>query len=326
MSSLDRFAYAVKSIEDLAPAVGAALAAQLLPGEIIQQMVFAPGHAIQPVRNPADNDLFGMPPPRGQWPTARSGQRQNPDWVLVLTVSRLLVVTIWPASSTPQVTAAPLVHLVWLELGTILLYSWIEWSWVSEGKLEQERVYFNTVSEELFWQVVNTVRRRINSQMELPPPITHRHLGILTAMPFKFQNITYSKVFLPEDDVRAAVYQPPIWRRRFVVLRQARAPGMIVVLSTTHLLVAYEDLSYSRASYGMVARYCPYDRLRGAVLERTQDDLWLKVMVGLGETEVTLRILFEPALETTLQVLVDRLNASLSPPAPVLEGHGQVYA
>lgn len=321
MSSLDRFAYAVNSIENLAPAAGAALAARLLPGEAIQQMVYAPGDAIQPVRHPGGTDLFGIAPAHQPWPASRSGRRQNPSWVLVLTNSRLLVTTIWPAPATPQVTAAPLADLVWLELGTILLYSWIEWSWVSDGKLEQQRVYFNTVGEELFWQVVNRVRRQFNRQIDRPPQTVKGYLGTSAAMPFKFQNIVYSRIFLPEDEIQAAVYQPPIWHQRFVVLRHKRAPGMMVILTTTHLLVAYEDLSHSKASYGMVARYCPYDRLRGAVLERTADDLWLNVTLGLGESEVTLRILFEPALAPPLQALVDGLNASLSPPFGVHEVH-----
>ncbi len=319
MSNLDRFAYAVNSIEKLAPAVGGALAARLLPGEVIQQMIYAPGDAIQPVRHPVGTDLFGIAPAHQPWPASRSGRRQNPSWVLALTNSRLLVATIWPAPATLQVTAAPLVDLVWLELGTILLYSWIEWAWASEGKLEQERVYFNTVGEDLFWQVVNSVRRQINSQIDRPQHTVKGYLGTSAGMPFKFQNIVYSKVFLPEDEIQAMVYQPPIWRQRFVVLRNKRAPGMLVVLTTTHLLVAYEDLSHSKASYGMIARYCPYDRLRGARLERTQDELWLNVTVGLGETEVTLRILFEPAVETALQALVDRLNASISSAVPVPE-------
>lgn len=326
MSSLGRFAYAVNSIDDLAPTVGAALAARLLPDEVIQQMIYAPGSAIQPVRHPAGNDLFGMPPPRWQWPAARSSRRQNPDWVLVLTDSRLLVVTIWPESFTPQVTAAPLADLLWIELGTILLYSWIEWSWVSDGKLEQQRVYFNTVGEGLFWNVVHKVRRHINRQLNVPQPGPKGYFGAFASMPFKFRNIVYSKVFLPEDDVQAVVYQPPIWRQRFVVLRHKRAPGMLLTLTSTHLLIAYEDLSHIKASYGMIARYCPSDRLRGAMLERTQADLWLNVTVGLGETAVTLRILFEPALETALQDLVERLNGLLSPSTPVLEGHRQFHA
>ena len=81
----------------------------------------------------------------------------------------------------------------------------------------------------------------------------------------------------------------------------------MVVLSQEHLLTAQDDVTYTRASHGIIARYCPRNRLRRAALEHTQGDLWLNVTVGLHDTEETLRLLFEPAAEPALQGLISAM-------------------
>jgi hypothetical protein len=81
----------------------------------------------------------------------------------------------------------------------------------------------------------------------------------------------------------------------------------VVVLTPDHLLVAQDDLTNLRAAYGLITRYCPRDRLRGAMVERAQDDLWLNVTLALHETEETLRLLFEPGTESALRALLAQL-------------------
>ena len=90
--------------------------------------------------------------------------------MLARTDERLLVVTIPEAPGLPEVTATPLADLLWLELGTILLYSWVAWAWVSEGRPQQQRVYFNSVCDYLFWDMVDGMRRTIIAQSGRPLP------------------------------------------------------------------------------------------------------------------------------------------------------------
>jgi len=297
MSSLERFAYPVSKIEDLAPPVAAALQAQLLPDEAVQQIIFAPRQS-HPTAGRGG----------GKWLSAWLGEQWTPNWVLALTAERLLVVAIPEAPKLPQVTVTRLADLVWLELGTILLYSWVAWSWVSIEGLQQQRVYFNTVRDDLFWDMVNAMRHTIIAQSGRPQPEGARPYAAFAALPFKFMNLIPLRLLFPGELAHAVVYQPAIWGRRLGVFRYQRAPVTVVVLTPDHLLVAQDDLTNTRAAYGLIARYCPRDRVHGATLERIGDDLWLIVTLRLHETEEKLRLSFEPATEPALRTLIAQLE------------------
>jgi hypothetical protein len=296
MSGLERFAYPVPRIEDLAPPVAAALQVHLLSGEAVRQVIFAPRQSRFAQRRRLVERL-------GAWLV----EQWTPSWVLALTDERLLVAAIPEASQPPQVTVTPLADLLWLELGTILLYSWVEWSWASAGGPQRQRVYFNTVSDALFWDMVNAMRRTIIAQSGRPQPEGARHYAAFAELPFKFMNLIPFRLLLSGEQAQAVVYQPAIWDRRWRVFRYQRAPATVVVLSPDHLLVAQDDLSNTRAAHGLIARYCPRDRLRGATLERVQDDLWLNVTLSVQGAEETLRWLFEPQFEQALRALLAQI-------------------
>lgn len=297
MSDLERFAYAVKSIEELASPVGAALQAQLLPGEAVRQIIFAP----------RQNQLAARS--RGKrWLKIGFFWQRTPNWVLALTEERLLVATIREAPDPPQVSVAPLADLLWLELGTILLYSWFEWAWTDAGQPQKQRVYFNTVSDALFWDMANAMRQTIIVRSGRALPAGPRHHEAFEGLPFKFKNLIPLRLLFPGEQVQAVAYQPAIWGRRLAVFRYQHAPTTVVVLTPHHLLVAQDDLANSRVAYGLIARYCPRDRLRQATLERVEDDLWLNVTLGQRQTEETMRLLFEPATEPALRTILAQLR------------------
>ena len=294
--ALERFAYPVAKVDDLAPPVGAALQAQLLPGEVIRQIIFAPRQSQPAARR-------GM----GEWLGAWFSEQWTPHWVLALTDERLLVAAIPEAPVPPQVTVTPLADLLWLELGTILLYSWVAWSWTSAGRPQQQRVYFNTVRDDLFWDMVKAMRRTIIAQSGRPLPAGERYYEAFEDLPFKFKNLIPLRLLFPGEQAQAVVYQPAIWGRRWRVFRYQRAPATVVVLSPDHLLVAQDDLTNIRATYGLIARYCPRSRLAAATLERVQGDLWLNVTLSVQGSEETLRWLFEAQSEQALRALLAQI-------------------
>ena len=294
MSSFERFSYSVSKVDDLTPPVRLALLAQLVPGEAICQIIFAP-------RQDRPFGRRGV----GDWLGARYTGRQTPSWVLVLTEDRLLVATLADATSPPEVSSTPLSDLLWLELGTILLYSWTSWSCAGgTGRPRHERVYFNTVGDRLFWDLVNAIRGMIITQIGLPRSADERRSEVFDGLPFKYQNLVPGRLLLPDEEVQAIVYQPAIWRQRWRFFSHQRAPVTVVVLSPDYLLVAQDDLTNIKAAYGIISRYVPRSRLRRVTLEHIRDDLWLNVTVGLRETEESFRYLFEVGSGPALQALI----------------------
>lgn len=291
MSSVERFAYAVPAIADLPASAQAMLAPHLASGESIRQMIYSPGPQ-------------GLPRGRKYGPGLRFVQRQAPASVLVLTEDRLLTATLLEGNVAPPITVTPLADLLRLELGTILLFSWIEWSWASTQALQVHRVYFNTVGERLFWQLVTAIRRKISAQSNLPMQPGQPKDEAFEELPFKFANIVPNRLMLPDEQVQAMVFQPTIWRRRFGLFKRRRGPAATVVLSPEYLIVAQEDAPAAGAAYGMIARYCPRSRLTSLTLEPAEDDLWLAVTLRLHGVEESWRVLFQPAAQPALQTLV----------------------
>jgi hypothetical protein len=293
---MDRFAYSVESLDDLAPPVKAVLDAHLMPGEAIQQIVFAPRQVHLRGREGLKT-RFG----------ARVLWQRTPDWVLALTDERLLTVTIPRDPGPPQMSLTPLASVLWLELGTVLLYSWFEWSSVEAGRPRSQRVYFNTVSDYLFWPMLNAMRRTIIAQAGLTLFTGESSPQAYDALPFKFKNLIPYRLMLSDESAQALVYQPAIWDRHWGLFRRRYAPTTVAVLSPAHLLVAKEDLSEDTSNYGLIARYCPRSCLRRAWLERTGDDLWLSVTLGSRNAEDVLRVLFAPSTEPALEGFLTHL-------------------
>jgi hypothetical protein len=291
MAAVERFAYPVPAIADLPASVRAALAPHLAPDEPIRQLIYSPGPQ-------------GMPRGRKYGPGLRTIQRQAPATVLVLTEDRLLTATLLEGDVAPPITVTPLADLLRLELGTILLFSWIEWSWASAQALEMHRVYFNTVGERLFWGLMTAIRRTVSAQSDLLAQPGQSKEEAFQALPYKFANIVPNRLMLPDEPVQAMVYQPTIWQRRFGIFKRRRGPATTVVLSPEHLILAQEDAPAAGAAYGMIARYCPRSRLAAMTLEPVGEDLWLTIGLRLHGVEESWRLLFQPDAEPALQVLV----------------------
>jgi hypothetical protein len=294
MASIERFAYPVPAITDLPASARDALLPHLASGEPIRQMIYSPGPQ-------------GLPRGRKYGPGLRYVQRQAPATVLVLTEERLLTATLLEGEAAPPVTVTPLADLLRLELGTILLFSWIEWSWAGAQALEVHRVYFNTVGERLFWDLLTAIRRAVNVQSDLPVQPGQSKAEAFDALPYKFANIVPNRLMLPDEQVQVMVYQPTIWRRQFGIFKRRRGPATTVVLSNEHLLIAQEDAPAAGAAYGIIARYCRRTRIASAVLSHDADDLWLTITMQLHSVSEQVRVLFRPEAEPALRALAEQL-------------------
>jgi hypothetical protein len=289
-------ASSVASLDGLPPAVKAALVKQLRPNETIRQIISAPRQHVM-AGGAGWRRRLGLVFP-WDW---------TPDWVLVVTGQRLLVAATTSPDEPPVITVAPIADLLSFELGTILLFSWFEWIWANEGRPERQRIYFNTVSDRLFWDTLMFVRRSLITDTDLPPPVGDLGLTYLAELPYKFKNLIPHRLLLLDEQIQAVVFQPAIWAIARGPFRRKRASTLTLVLTNYHLIVTQEDLGYGTTNYGLITRYCPRDRIREAVLERVGADLWLKVTLDHDGVGDSLRVLFEPAAEQGLRELLAML-------------------
>jgi len=224
--------------------------------------------------------------------------------VLALTDNCLLAASFARPGAPPTVTSTPIAHIVSLELGTILLRSWLEWTCAGQGCLERTRIHFNTVSYWLFRHFLGDVCQDLARRAGFEPVPDDRHLEYLAGLPFKFMNIIRHDLLLPGEQVQAALYRPAIFEQRGLFRRQ-RVASAALLLTNYHLLIAEEDLSESQNGYGLINRFYPRRRIRGAALERAENGLWLDLALETRDAgQEVVRTLFEPSAGPALEGLL----------------------
>jgi hypothetical protein len=288
----------IASLEDLPPLIKSALEAELRPDEMVRQIISAPRQHVLGTSVVGWRRRLGIVLP-WDW---------TPDWVLLVTGKRLIAAATASLDEPPTITSAPIADLLSFELGTILLFSWFEWTWGVQGRLERQRIYFNTVSDRLFWDALIFLRRSLIADTDLPHPEGGRGLERLAELPYKFKNLIPHRLLLPDEEIQALVYRPEIWTIRMGPFRRKRAPSLALALTNYHLVITQEDTGAGSAHYGLITRYCPRGRVAEAAVTRTGDDIWLGVTLGQGGAEEALRVLFEPAAEPGLRELAAKLE------------------
>ena len=293
---LARFARAVASFDEVEPAVGAALTASLMPGESIRQIIVAPKQRLLGTRKLLGRCKFFLP-----W-------ELTPDWVLVLTEGRVLVASVARLGAAPVITPTCTPDILSLETGNILLHSWIEWTWANQGHVDHTRIYYNAVGQRLFRNVLDSLRRDLVAQSNLPVVQGERHLEYLAELPFKFMNIITHDLLLPDEQVQSVIYQPAIWTWQHKLFRRQLTAAMTLVLSNYHLLLAEEDLTGRPDAWGLITRFCPRSRIRRAALEQGQDGLWLRLALELRGVEQEISVLFQSSAAAVIRELLYRLQ------------------
>ncbi len=290
---LGPFARTLDSLDELDPPARAALVEALEGGAAIRRIVVAPRQK-----------LLGAGPGWRRWLTFLLPWELTPDWVLVLTDDCLLAASFARSGAPPVAMSTPIAAIVSLELGTVLLRSWLEWTCAGQGGLERTRVHFSTVSYWLFRHFLGDVCHDLARRSGFEPVLDDRHLEYLAGLPFKFMNIIRHDLLLPDEQVQAAIYRPAIWEQRGLFRRQ-RTASAALVLTNYHLLIAEEDLSESRNGYGLINRFYPRRRIRGAALERAEEGLWLNLVLETrGAGQEVVRTLFEPSAGPALEGLL----------------------
>jgi hypothetical protein len=285
---LGRFARAVSSLDELAPAIGTALAQRLEPGETIRQIIAAPRQL-----------MLGTRRGKWDWLAAWLPWELTPDWVLVLAEDRVLVATVC-SGSAPVVASTAIADMLSFELGKILLRAWVEWTFPSQGRVEHTRIYFNAVSERIFKEALEYMRRNVAAGCA---PSANRCLEYLADLPYKFKNIISHQLLLPDEQVQAAIYQPFTWAPRLYLLRHQQSAAMALVLTDRHVLIAEEEMTGRPDNCGLIARFLPRSRIQHVALEQEQARSVLRLTLAHQGAEQQVRIPFEAGAQAQLDKL-----------------------
>ena len=226
----------------------------------------------------------------------------TPDCVLVQTTKQILFIPVLDDGNPGAVTCVPLDQILSIQLGTVLLSSWLEVCWVEEGTCHQQRVYFNSVSEKIFTGLVQEIRcRSINR--EVSPTLPPQNRQALEALPFKFRNTIPIRFLLPREAVLQAVYRPAMWQKSLVFFRRLTAPRMTVVQTPTHLIFVEEDPFGDEENYDLIATFIATQALHSVKVYHAEARLDLIVSLGSKQKHKELVFSFPEATEKEIRKL-----------------------
>ncbi|MFN3981948.1 MAG: hypothetical protein ACK4SA_16350 [Caldilinea sp.] len=295
--STERFAYTVASLDDLEPTIAALLRAQI-KDEPIRKIVIAPRQ-----------QRLGRHTGWRRWLAGLLPWQLTPSWVLVLTSERLLVAEIAKPGDTPILHSIPTARLLTIELGVLLLVGWLTCSWVGHGRVETTQICFNTVSDAYFWEILRALCRDSIQQSEAPVAPSERHLERLDSLPFMYRNLIPYRQLFKDECVKAVIYQPAIWERKFLLFRRRLSPTTVVLLSNYHLmLTSDEKVSGNPATHGVIVRYYPLSRVIALKTEKTTKGIQLEIQVGIGDVSETQIVFLEREMQDDVHELIHQIG------------------
>ena len=200
-----------------------------------------------------------------------------------------------------------------LEMGNILLYSWITISGVnSEGLASSSTIEYNAASERHFAVFLNKIRPVPLGADEAGLKVEKDKFDYLSAPNFKFMNYGRSSLVSGEHVIQI-VLQPeirePAWRLLGKTFYRTVSPAHLSILTDKELILIREDERAKEVKgvrYGGIWQYIPLRCIHSVSLTEPSNDL-LTLVISLSPDEIRQQI-FEVSRRPELDEFRDRIQ------------------
>lgn len=262
----------IRTLDDLPPLVGGFV--RQLPAESTRRLVTIPAGAY-PVRR-----MIG----RRELPL---GWCKTPFRTLVLGTDELVVIEVDEQDLSTVVI--PFVKLLRIHLFQVLSYSFVEFSWMADDRIQTIQIEYNLVGDVIMSRCIEQIRATFPPQRSAGPqssPVTD-----LSFLPFKFMN--YLRLSLmPGETLRTVVCQPAVHSP----LSRLKPTSNYTVALTDRTLIMIEDgLQFNMAAdsdYAVIRYLYPLCQIKSLTIESGLELDGLHLQLGQGharlETAITL--------------------------------------
>jgi hypothetical protein len=275
--SLRSFAVEHKSLDELAPEYQEIFQDCIDPGQKIRHILTAPS---QTILDPTKRFLL------------RARMTTTPEWGIVMTDERVLIVTIEEGEPQPNLTEISFEDVLSMTLGKILLYGWLEWRWTQNNQVQEMQIFFNTVEERLFGQLVKEICRYRIEQANLAAGKRDERLDLLDDLPYKFKNLIANRLLQDDEEIVSIVFSPAVWTRKLGLFRSLEKPAFTMLRTNYHVLVMREDYGVVGGKYGVVYQYFPLDSVVDAQLDQQDDQARISLILKHDGIEDTVQFDF----------------------------------
>ncbi len=255
--------------------------------------------------------LLVIPPQ--EYPVVRSGRLLHLPFLWRITPKRTLafgerdLICVSVDSHGQAIThTIPLNSIISLEIATVLLYAWAQFTWTAHGQVETLKIEFNAVGEHILRRRLGAIRGvsfAPHCELIARDPDVESDAA---AMPLKFRNyLNYA--LLKGEALRAVLFQPA-FRRGEGRLRPYLAPNRAIGLTDRSVVLVEEDVA-GHNTYGVITRYFPLEKIADARFESDDHCVWLSMAIGESGATQTVRLPVQtsraPALEAALAPIVE---------------------
>ncbi len=175
-------------------------------------------------------------------------------------------------------TRYALADVHYVEIGSILLHSWLTFSGLAAGKLTRSTLNFNAVNDHLLAPFIEQIRP-VPQSATTDLPTEQRKFDYLLNENYKFMNYA-RRSLLPGERVIQPLLQPEI--RATLITLLGRSWSRTVAMAHIHILTDSEwiiirddehaPMGSGRVRHGGIWTYVPLDRISGVSLSMRQDE------------------------------------------------------
>lgn len=200
-------------------------------------------------------------------PTTEKSIRKTPEQLICTANGTLYIID--NTDNNLNITAFPLSQIIFVEVGTILLFSWLTIHGITTEGLEQSKsIEFNSVSYPHFIPIVNQVRG-VQKETDIPTYDVEKHkFDFLIPSNYKFLNYA-RKSLMGDEEVQKILWEPEIreqWFARFGLpfYRTKSFNHLSILTDREYILIREDDLTHSirENHYGGIWQYIPLQKLR----------------------------------------------------------------
>ncbi len=226
-------------------------------------------------------------------PAAEKSIRKTPEQVICSARDTLYMID--NLDNRLKITAFPIASISYVEVGTILLFSWLTiHGTTTEGVELSKSIEFNSVSYPHFIPIVNQARR-INNTTDIPTYHEEKHkFDFLIPSNYKFMNFA-RRSLRGDEKVLKILWEPEIQENTFAWLGLASSRTksfnhLSILTNREFILIREDDLTHSfkENHYGGIWQYIPRQNLESLrILHTGEGNFSLQVCLH-GNTVILL--------------------------------------
>ena len=175
----------------------------------------------------------------------------------------------------------PYKNILYVEIGRMLLSSWMTIHGMVDGTYRQSTISYNTVRDDLFDPIIEKIRAQISPEASVLEDQNGERLSDLKQLDLKFLNYTKQSL-LPGEKIVNIIYQPKIQEASGKLMKALPEHTHAVVLTDNELILIKEDnhkYKNVHSNYGVVKDFIPLDHITKLTTDLLDSSLTMHVEV-----------------------------------------------